>query len=372
MQRFKARLTYTPLIAVLAAALVCTLPFATNANAQGNRGGGRVIDAGTTINVRTTEAIKADSDDGRTFPGVVDEDILNRNRAVAIPKGSDVELVVTRLSDNEVSLDLESVTIRGERYSVDVEDSVVDSDRREGVGANERTGKYVGGGAVLGAIIGAIAGGGKGAAIGAGAGAAAGAGAQVLTRGKSVNVPAESLLTFRLSEPLRAGAAGRRGGAQDGRQNYRTDSRESQAYQEGLRNGRSDADRNLPRNSQSSSRSNNGQDRRDYENGYNDGYQAQSANRPGTSRPGAAANGFTVNIGRDNNVKWQGPPNAQVFVQVDNEPAKLFAAGQSGALAAPWISQGHTYVFTLRDAKGNEITRDQLDLRSTGGRGNRR
>jgi YmgG-like glycine-zipper protein len=81
----------------------------------------------------------------------------------------------------------------------------VNGDRKEGLGKNERTGKYVGGGAVLGAIIGAITGGGKGAAIGAGAGAAAGAGVQVLTRGKSVDVPSESLLTFRLSEPLRAG-----------------------------------------------------------------------------------------------------------------------------------------------------------------------
>src|SRR6202008_1947090 len=80
-------------------------------------------------------------------------------------------------------------------------------ERKDGLGANQRTGKYVGGGAAIGAIIGAIAGGGKGAAIGAGAGAAAGAGAQVLTRGHSVSVPTESLLTFRLQEPLRTGFA---------------------------------------------------------------------------------------------------------------------------------------------------------------------
>ena len=60
----------------------------------------------------------------------------------------------------------------------------------------------VGGGAVLGTLLGAIAGGGKGAAIGAVAGAATGAGVQVLTRGKEVRVPAETVLNFRLDQPL--------------------------------------------------------------------------------------------------------------------------------------------------------------------------
>ncbi|MBZ5722786.1 MAG: hypothetical protein LAO03_20800 [Acidobacteriia bacterium] len=55
---------------------------------------------------------------------------------------------------------------------------------------------------VLGTLIGAIAGGGKGAAIGAAAGAATGAGAEVLTRGKSVKVPAETTLRFKLDQPL--------------------------------------------------------------------------------------------------------------------------------------------------------------------------
>src|SRR4029078_13122798 len=110
-----------------------------------------------------------------------------------------------RNSDNDVYLDLDSINMNGRRFGVEAESSVVESERKDGLGANDRTGKYVGGGAVLGAIIGAIAGGGKGAAIGAGAGAAAGAATQLLPRGGSVKVPAESLLTFRLAQPLRAG-----------------------------------------------------------------------------------------------------------------------------------------------------------------------
>jgi hypothetical protein len=49
---------------------------------------------------------------------------------------------------------------------------------------------------------------------------------------------------------------------------------------------------------------------------------------------------------------------------MDNEAPKLFAAGASGSEVAPWISTGHRYVFTLRDARGNEIARDEQDLRS--------
>ena len=55
----------------------------------------------------------------------------------------------------------------------------------------------------MGAIIGAIAGGGKGAAIGAGSGAGAGALTQILTKGGSIKVPAETILTFKLERALK-------------------------------------------------------------------------------------------------------------------------------------------------------------------------
>jgi hypothetical protein len=93
------------------------------------------------------------------------------------------------------------VTVEGRRYRVSTVDKELESG--SGIGANKRTGEYVGGGAVLGAIIGAIAGGGKGAAIGAVAGGGGGAVAQVITRGKEVHVPAETELRFRLDRPLR-------------------------------------------------------------------------------------------------------------------------------------------------------------------------
>jgi hypothetical protein len=165
------------------------------------------IDSGTSISVRTSEKIKVKKSDGRIFSGVVDQDVRDANNRVAIPKGSRVELTVKSLAKNDLVLDLESVTVAGQRYAVTADDAAVGDEQRDGIGANKRTAEYVGGGAVLGTIIGAIAGGKKGAAIGAVAGAGAGAGAQVLTRGKKVDVPAESLLTFRLEKSLRMGVA---------------------------------------------------------------------------------------------------------------------------------------------------------------------
>jgi hypothetical protein len=53
-----------------------------------------------------------------------------------------------------------------------------------------------------GAIIGGIAGGGKGAAIGAGVGAGAGTGAVLATRGDPAVIPASTLISFKLTEPI--------------------------------------------------------------------------------------------------------------------------------------------------------------------------
>jgi len=165
-----------------------------------------LVESGTTIDVRTNEAINVKNvSDGRTFTGSVDRDVIDANGQVAIPRGSNAQLIVRRISDNEMSVDLDSVNVNGRRYAVGSDSTapLTTESEKDGLGKNKRTGKYVGGGAAVGAIIGAIAGGGKGAAIGAATGAAAGAGAQVLTRGKSVNVPSETVLSFRLNQPLR-------------------------------------------------------------------------------------------------------------------------------------------------------------------------
>src|SRR5437764_15370392 len=96
---------------------------------------------------------------------------------------------------------MHSISDDGQQYLVNATD--IQKQGNEGIGVNKRTGEYVGGGAALGAIIGAIAGQGKGAAIGAAAGAGGGALTQILTKGNSIKIPAETLMTFRLDQSLR-------------------------------------------------------------------------------------------------------------------------------------------------------------------------
>jgi hypothetical protein len=158
---------------------------------------------GTEITVRTDENISLDKwDRGRIYPATVDRDVFASDGDMIIPRGSPAELIVRQVGPHELALDLDSVVIRGRRFVVNAPGEAVDAYGRAGVGKNERTGKFVGGGAIAGSIIGAIAGGGKGAAIGAAAGAASGAGAQMATRGRAIHVPVESLLTFRLQQSL--------------------------------------------------------------------------------------------------------------------------------------------------------------------------
>lgn len=109
---------------------------------------------------------------------------------------------VRDLGHHKLSLDLDAVIVNGKRYSVLTYDVTRDGDQKDGVGANRRTGKFLGGGALFGTILGAVAGGGKGAGIGALAGGAAGAIRQIATRGKRVHIPAESVVTFQLQQPL--------------------------------------------------------------------------------------------------------------------------------------------------------------------------
>ena len=176
------------------------------------------IEPGTIIAVRTDAYIDSRRADGRIYTGTVNDDVRGDDNRIAIPRGSGVELAVKVAPDGDLILDLDSVVAYGQRYSLAADSERFDSSRREGIGTNRRTGEYVGGGALLGSIIGAIAGGGKGAAIGAAAGAAAGAGGEIVTRGRIVSVPAESLLTFRTERGLNIGVPDN--GYQRGRWHY--------------------------------------------------------------------------------------------------------------------------------------------------------
>ena len=166
------------------------------------------IPAGTQLDIRTNENITADeSSVGREYSAEISKDVMGPNGQLLIPRASPATLTVQDISSgsmgvgsNQVALGLKAVSINGRSYLVQTDTAKASGNR--GIGANRRTAEMTGGGALLGTLIGAVAGGGKGAAIGAVVGAAGGATAQVLTRGKEVKVPAETVLSFKLDQPV--------------------------------------------------------------------------------------------------------------------------------------------------------------------------
>ncbi len=128
------------------------------------------IEPGTRIPVRTNDTIDVDHRDDRVYYGIVDQDVRGENGRLAIPRGARVEMLVRVAPDNDLVLDLDSVIIDGRRYRVDA-DARVES-RRDN--------------SIVGAIVGAVEGG------------------QV--RGRTVRVPRDSVLTFRIDRPMVMGA----------------------------------------------------------------------------------------------------------------------------------------------------------------------
>jgi hypothetical protein len=163
--------------------------------------------AGTELVVRTVETIDSRNVGAdQTFSAIVEQEVKDASGRVIIPERSSAQLVIRQMSSGgktgspEMVLDVQSITIDGRRYLVSTADMRLESGT--GIGKNKRTAEAVGGGAALGTLIGTIAGGGKGAAIGVLVGAAGGAAAQVMTRGRDVQVPAETVLKFRLDKAV--------------------------------------------------------------------------------------------------------------------------------------------------------------------------
>ncbi|MBV8515320.1 MAG: hypothetical protein JO260_08475 [Acidobacteria bacterium] len=170
-------------------------------------GPAKVIPVGTEITIRTDDAINArDSGTGQLYGATISQDVFDASNNVAIPAGSAAKLVVRDIGTGgavhsaDLVLDLFSISINSKEYRVDSSD--VNVNNKRGVGANKRTAEFGGGGAAIGALFGGIFGGGKGAGIGAAAGAGSGLLTQIFTRGKQVQVPAETSLMFRLDQTL--------------------------------------------------------------------------------------------------------------------------------------------------------------------------
>jgi len=150
----------------------------------------------STINSKVAKA-------GDEFEATVAAPVVFEGRT-AIPKGAHANGTVVDAKkqgafkgEAVLAIRLTRVEIHGKGYTI--------STRPYGgteKGKGKRTAVVTGGGAAVGALIGGLAGGGKGAAIGAGVGAGGGLAASGATGGKNVEFPAESSITFKLTEPV--------------------------------------------------------------------------------------------------------------------------------------------------------------------------
>ncbi len=163
-----------------------------------------VVRDGTPVTIRLDYAIGSKlSQAGQTFTGSVAKDVLVRD-VVAIPQGATVSGTVTDAKPLGKFAGGAVLQVRLDSINLNGSDLPVRSALRtfSAKGKGKRTALMTGGGAALGGIIGALAGGGKGAAIGMVAGGGAGAGGAAFTGNKDIVLPAESAVTFELSEPL--------------------------------------------------------------------------------------------------------------------------------------------------------------------------
>jgi len=171
---------------------------------QAYNGADFTLPAGQPMMVRMIDGVDSSKNHvGDIFHASLETD-LNVNGVLVARRGSDVYGRLASSDEggkfsgkSELQLELTRLVIDGKDFPLISSDYNVQGKSR---GADSA--KKVGGGAVLGAIIGGIAGGGKGAAIGAAAGGGAGAGVQILTKGQQVKVPSETLLEFRLQQPV--------------------------------------------------------------------------------------------------------------------------------------------------------------------------
>ena len=164
------------------------------------------IPAGMTVQIRLNESLSSDrGTPGETFdaslaePLIIDGLVIAERGAHAGGRIVDIQKAGGIGGTSSVALELTNlVTADGQKIAISTDPWTKRGDAPSHVLRAEDAAK-IGGGAALGAIIGAVAGGGPGAAIGAGVGGAAGVGTVVATRGKPVNIPAETIIRFRLA-----------------------------------------------------------------------------------------------------------------------------------------------------------------------------
>jgi hypothetical protein len=159
-----------------------------------------VVPRSASLVVRMGETVSAkDNSVGDTFTGTLAQSVLVKGVSV-FRAGTPVTGTVTASKgqgkfkgDGALGITIRKVgnyTVATSNYEKSVS------------GKGKRTAGFIGGGGGAGALIGGLAGGGKGALIGGLLGAGGGTAAGAFTGNKNVSIPAETVVTFTLEEPL--------------------------------------------------------------------------------------------------------------------------------------------------------------------------
>jgi hypothetical protein len=162
------------------------------------------VPAGTRILIRTIDSIDSSKQKtGYRFSATLETNLQAEDTVIA-PRGTKVYGQLAQASSagrmkgsSQLTLELTDIVINGTSYPL-----LTSEYELKGKGEGGSTAKKVVGGAGLGALIGGLAGGGKGAGIGALAGAGAGTAVAATKKGEQLVIPSESLLEFRLQQPV--------------------------------------------------------------------------------------------------------------------------------------------------------------------------
>jgi hypothetical protein len=162
------------------------------------------VPAGTRLLIRTIDALDSSKQKaGYRFTASLETNLQSEDMVVA-PRGSTVYGRLAEASSagrmsgsSQLTVELTDIVINGTAYPL-----LTSTFEVKGKGEGKKTARKVVGGTGLGALIGGLAGGGTGAAIGALAGAAGGTALAASKKGEQLQIPSESLLEFRLEQPV--------------------------------------------------------------------------------------------------------------------------------------------------------------------------
>lgn len=163
------------------------------------------IPAGTTLAIRIDQRINVKtSRAGDRFTGEFVNPVLANDNSVLVPKGARVGGVVDVShrrghfkGSSLLELRLTSLTLNGSQYPLATRDIA-----RSKKGKGRRSAAFIGGGSGLGMLVGGVATGGVGLVVGGLVGGGAGTAVAGLTGNRDLDIPAESIVHFKLAEDL--------------------------------------------------------------------------------------------------------------------------------------------------------------------------